>query len=193
MGRQVRFCALEKDVLKLIEFEFSINAALVYGYTKELPVPLIEYPEVALRRGSFRGKLYFWKKSLLFEEDDISKLKLEKFSPNYREFADENGNFYSIDETNAPVIEFDPGFINPAGILIQGRIWANFLRLETTCLVAKSDEFKNWYEESAKWIRKNFKKIKGFDGYFGPDAYQWFINGGKVEIGLMQFSFSEDK
>jgi hypothetical protein len=101
------------------------------------------------------------------------------YSEEIMDYVDTGEQFYWIDMA-APLIEFTSSFIREGGILVQGRIWADMYRLEGNEFVYKGDDFKIFYETLAKWIRKNYKRVKGIDGYFGKEALAWYEVGGNI-------------
>ena len=87
---------------------------------------------------------------------------------------------YSVDRSNAPVIEFSPSFIRRDGRLVKGRIWAEMYRLEGGTLVYKGADFEAWYDRIVRWLRRRFRRVEGVDGYFGQKALEWYREGGKL-------------
>ena len=101
------------------------------------------------------------------------------YSEEKMDYVDTGEKFYWID-LNAPLVEFTSSFFRSDGKLVQGRIWVDFNKLEGKEIVYKGDDFKALFETIAKWIRKNFRRKKGIDGYFGREALMWYEGGGEI-------------
>lgn len=95
------------------------------------------------------------------------------------DYIDTGEIFYWID-TKAPLVEFTSSFLREDGSLTQGRLWVDLYKLEGQAFVYKGDDFKVFYETLVGWIRKNFKKLKGVDGYFGQEALTWYESSGRI-------------
>jgi hypothetical protein len=85
--------------------------------------------------------------------------------------------YYRIDENKANVIEFSRCILNPAGALVQGRLWVELYALINDRFAYKGKELDQLYKYASNWIRRNYKKVGGQDGYFGPEAETKFIKG----------------
>lgn len=181
MGRQIRFYALPSDELKFWEFVQSIPDTLclseksssavignfVLPYGEELPKPI------------FR-KLYIYRNRKLNDlMPFLRKGSRKVYSEEQMDYIDTGEIFYWID-TNAPLVEFISSFFREDGSLTQGRLWVDLYKLEGQDFVYKGDDFKAFYETLVGWIRKNFKKLKGIDGYFGEEALAWYKSGGRI-------------
>jgi hypothetical protein len=72
------------------------------------------------------------------------------------------GNFYFVDKSGSPIIEFMQSEPGPSG-LRRGRIWID------TCAAENSAELATWFESLRRWLRKNHKRNS--DGFYvGPNA-----------------------
>ena len=103
---------------------------------------------------------------------------------NYQsEYVPEN-NRYVINGLLSSLVEFSRSYVKE-NTMYPGRIWAEFTTVddETNDLDQKSREFRNWYEELAKWIRREFMHT-GWMMFAGPGALKFQDEGGKIPIGL---------
>jgi hypothetical protein len=104
--------------------------------------------------------------------------------PNYQsEYVQEN-NRYVINGLLSSLVEFSRSYVKE-NTMYPGRIWAEFTIVddETNDLGQKSREFRNWYEEMAKWIRREFMHT-GWMMFAGRGALKFQDEGGKIPIGL---------
>jgi len=99
------------------------------------------------------------------------------------EFVPEKGH-YVINGLLSSLVEFTSSYIRD-NTMYPGRIWAEFTILDevTNDLDQKSREFKNWYEEMAKWIRREFMHT-GWMMFAGRGALKFQDEGGKLPMGL---------
>ncbi len=179
MGKQIRFYALLEDEKIFWDFVQSIPNTTRLHFRSSQPCI-----------GSFVVPWDLEHLQLVFREYFVANCDLgviESFvkSKRFRIYCEETlnyvegENYFRID-TDGPVIEFTSSFIRDDDKLTQGRIWTDLYRLEDNLFIYKGDDFKNIYDTLVKWIRKNFKKIKGVDGYFGQEALTWYESGGKI-------------
>jgi hypothetical protein len=180
MGKQVRFYALPKDEMMFLEFVRSIPET--YRVSSKSPNSSIvsfnlpwstESPEPVFRQ------YYLGKGNIKTLKPFIRKGSKIVYSEEKMDYVETGEQFFWID-MNAPLIEFSSSFFRDDERLAQGRIWADFYRLEKNEFVHKGDTFETFYETLAIWIRKNFKRVKGIDGYFGKDALAWYEVGGNI-------------
>jgi hypothetical protein len=180
MGKQVRFYALPNDEELFWEFIQSIPET--YRLSTKSPNSSID--SFALRwskeppESVFR-KYYIGKGKLEALKTYVRKGSRRVYSEGKMDFVDTGEQFFWID-LSAPLVEFTSSFFHDDGRLAQGRIWADLYRLEGKEFVYKGDEFKDFLEVLANWIKKNYKKRKGIDGYFGKEALEWYKSGGKI-------------
>ncbi len=105
-------------------------------------------------------------------------------APNYQsEYVQEN-NRYVINGLLSSLVEFSRSYVKE-NTMYPGRIWAEFTIVdeETNDLDQKSREFKKWYEEMAKWIRREFMHT-GWMMFAGRGALKFQDEGGRLPIGL---------
>lgn len=180
MGRQIRFYALYKDEIQFLDFVRSIPDA--YLVSKNSPTSKIsnfilpwpgESPEPVFRK-------YYIGKGRINDLKSFLRIGSTKvYSEKKMDYVKTGEKFFYID-MEAPLVEFSSSFIRDDGRLTQGRLWVDLYRLEGKEFVYKGDDFKNLYESLVGWIRKNFKKLKGVDGYFGQEALAWYEGGGEI-------------
>lgn len=180
MGKQTRFYALPKDEMMFLEFvrtfpeTYRVSSkspdssivSFILPWSTDLPEPV--FRDFYLGKGNINGL-----------EPFIRKGSKKVYSEIKKDYLETGERFFWID-MSAPLVEFTPSFFRDDGRLTQGRIWADFYWLVGNGFVYKGDDFKAFFETLAKWIRKNFKKLKGIDGYFGPEALAWYESGGKI-------------
>lgn len=180
MGRQIRFYALPKDEVKILDFVRSIPDT--YLVSKNSPTSKIsnfilpwprESPEPVFRQ------FFIGKGRINDLRSYLRKGSTKVYNEEKMDFVETGEKFFYI-ESQAPLVEFMSSHFRDDERLTQGRLWVDLYRLEGQEFVYKGDEFKEFYETLAGWIRKNFKKIKGVDGYFGKEALAWYKEGGKL-------------
>src|SRR5258708_1207131 len=90
---------------------------------------------------------------------------------------------YFINKRNSPVIEFTRSILGKSTIH-RGTIWAQMRYEETIPGVGiilgehKGNDFEDFYNHLARWIRRHFKRDPEFGFYCGPAACE-LRNGGK--------------
>ena len=157
MGRQLQFYSLEGDKIAIAQFVLEIGGALLPEKTKR---PTLEIVRDLSAISDFQWKYnqwLFWKTSIDLNKRFISQKKLYKAPEWYNEYANPDGTFFTIDRLCAPVIEFSPSVIRPDGVLSSGRIWADMTYFEGDKKVDKGEEFRSWYDQIARWIKRKFK------------------------------------
>ena len=159
MGRQVQISVLLEDVEGLLVHIKSQNRVVLVkrdDVHSATVTPLESLPANA------NETLILWNQELL------PQLQRKHIS---RETA---GNYFSVDESAEPVLEFGGSFLGEwcgRPSLTQGRIYGIFDN--------KSQEFVRWYEQIVRYIRKAFvRNPASLSGYVGPAAYRWFLQGG---------------
>jgi len=179
MGKQVRFFTLPTDEIKLIDFMLSLPGAyFIKAKTLQQKVEVVDRNSIVNLGEASSHHLLIAKSSLPISQSDITEIRAITYSEEELDFIETGETFYSVSSINAPVIEFSRSFIREDNRLVQGRIWCELYRLTDGHLEYKGEEFRNLFETLSKWIKKNFKKIQGFDGYFGEEAEEWHKSGG---------------
>ena len=85
---------------------------------------------------------------------------------------------YTIDGFQSPVVEFMRPII-VARMMLPGRLQAdmNYLDGEKEDLVPKPVEFRRWYNEMDRWVRKSYAHVSLLT-YAGPGAVMFREQGG---------------
>jgi hypothetical protein len=168
---------MESDVEKFLDLVHSTgNIVLIQDQRYSTSKPNIneEWLIPSVDNNLELTLFYFWNKD--FQERPL----IHKVEPYDKSIPD----FYSLDFMNSPVIEFSRCILKN-GILMEGRIWAEMQILtEVDGIISKSQHFISWYEQIAKWIKKNFKKEKDkWSGnvYIGFEAGEWWKKDGSFE------------
>jgi hypothetical protein len=84
---------------------------------------------------------------------------------------------YGLSDLYEPILGISPSLLTtwedkPA--LVQGQLYGIF-----DPYLGKPREFQKWYERLVRWIRKSYRRNPtGLSGYVGPEAYEFFQNGG---------------
>ena len=180
MGKQVRFYSLQQDEKDFWKFVSSIpesSRLSTQSSIKQISSFIVNW-DTELPNKNFR-QYNIGKGNLNRLNIHLREGSYKYYSETELRYVDTGERFFWFDP-NAPFVRFDSSVLNDDEKLRQGRIWADFYMLQGDQFVYKGDEFKELYETLAAWIRKNFKKIKGVDGYFGKEALAWYQNGGKL-------------
>lgn len=179
MGRQTSFFMLPPDALSFLDFVLSDQQNVLLNSRSNSSSPqsfFIDQKSISSIFGNVDKLLtvLIWNKGFPSWLKHLRKLELRKYDGNSYSYIRTGEVIYSIDVINAHVIEFTPSFINSSGSLTKGRIWAEMYSVENEELVYKGIKFEKWYDAMSQWIRRNFRKIKGIDGYWGPAAYELY-------------------
>lgn len=181
MGKQVRFYMLPEDEHEFLRFVCRDETVVLLADRSHSPeLEVIENPFALAERRSELQQILLWNTAFPIKETDIRKHTLIEYKEELGAYVETGEIAYSINRSSAPVVEFSPSFIRRDGQLAKGRIWADMRRLEEDDLVRKEEAFEIWYDSIARWLRRNFKRVKGVDGYFGPRALEWYQTGGKI-------------
>lgn len=179
MGKQVRFFTLPTDEIKLIDFVLSLPGAyFIKVKTLQQKVEVVDRNSILNLAEVGSNHLLIAQNSLPISQSDITEIRAITYSEEKLDFIETGETFYSV-SMNAPVVEFSRSFIREDNKLVQGRIWCELYRLTDDHLEFKGEEFRNLFETLSKWIKRNFKKIQGIDGYFGEEAEKWHKSGGQ--------------
>jgi hypothetical protein len=169
MGKQVRFFTLDNDQEKFLRFIYEDLSSYIVDLPSTSPkLLIIRKLSEAIEYCSHQRVVYISKPQFPLSKKYISKYTVEK-SGEIR---------YSFEYITAPVIEFRRSFLSQQKF-VQGRVWASmYIYDEEGNTVSKADGFKNWYEQIARWIRRNGKRVQGIDGYIFEGALEWHQRGG---------------
>jgi hypothetical protein len=158
MGRQLHFHMLEEDVSEFFRVVEAGGQVTVVARDSNSAAVL----PVGARDVDSGNTVCFWNRSFLPQLE-------RKWIP--------DPGYYRIDSLKLPVLEFMPSFkANWEGkpALGQGRLFGNF-----EPYLGKPREFTEWYELLASWIRRRYRKSPvGLGGFVGPEAYEFYRNGG---------------
>lgn len=181
MGKQVRFFTLPNDEAAFWDFMFSIPGSYLLRWRSSLPeVHSLDLNVLKTDPDPELRNLLIGNSAFPLSSNDFRKINSKSYSEEKMDFIETGGLSYSIDSSRTSVIEFSRSFLRDDGKLVRGRLWAEFYTFEENKLVYKGDNFSHYYDTLANWIRKNFKRIKGIDGYFGKDALTWYKAGGTL-------------
>jgi len=174
MGKQVNFYMLEEDEQEFVEFVLSDGKTVILGAgsLQETP-PILDRLPVEDSPLIWRNDVYFWRRGYpLFTDYGVMKAG-----------PLQGQGVYFVDSSQSSVIEFSRSLLlTDKNMLTRGRIWAEMRRLEGDRFVYKGEEFEEWYDTIAAWIRKRYRKI-GTRPYFyiGSQAYSWYQAGGRLQ------------
>lgn len=181
MGKQVRFYMLPEDERLFLHFVCQKpSVALLSSISTKPKLQVIEDPLNSLQPTTELRTILLWNTMWPIRKDDIQKIFLKEYDIEQGRYVATGEMVYSVNTSKAPVIEFSPSFIRHDGRLVQGRIWAEMYRPEPGQLIHKGANFESWYDQIARWLRRNFKRSRDIDGYFGPEALEWYQKGGKL-------------
>jgi len=127
--------------------------------TKEFqPVDVLPHP--------FSGNSWF---SLYLHNRDILASLVVEHVPQRK--------YYVINKLDSPVVEFSRSILE-GRVMHPGRIWAQFEFLDKNRMIMlpKEPSFKSWYEMIARWLRKNFERVR--EGQYKGPGFQRLIRQG---------------
>jgi hypothetical protein len=174
MGKQVRFYMFPQDEADFLEFVFKDSTIVARLPVFENPEEsIIKNPGYLLDNPEIRVILY-WNTTLGFKPEYFKRIQRKIFNEETGNFIELEEEYFKVDSFNAPVIEHNRSFARNDGHFVQGRIWAEMHRIENNeKYVYKGLEFEKWYDQIAKWVRKNFTRVKEVDAYVGSEALKW--------------------
>lgn len=98
----------------------------------------------------------------------------------------EKQNFYTIDESNSPVVEIlVPFYQNHLDKLNRGRFYYSKEIYFEKAFTPKDDKFLNMASDLFKWFRKTFKtsKLEGYEDFIiSPAVLRFQKNGGMLLV-----------
>jgi hypothetical protein len=182
MGRQVRFYMMTEDELAFLQFVCQDQDVVLLASSSSTPRPeILENPPTSTQQRSELNTIVIWNRDFPIRDNDIRELRSAEYREEIGAYVETDEVIYSVNRSNAPVIEFSPSFVRSSDRqLVKGRIWAEMYRLEGNALIHKGKDFESWYDRVARWLRRNFKRVKGVDGYLGSRALEWYQEGGKL-------------
>ena len=159
MGRQILLSMMPNDVEELLTHIKSRRPVIVLK--RDDPNSATVEPMTSLPLNG-NETLILWNQELLPE------LRRKRIS------GATAGDYYRVDESAQPVLEFGTSFLGQwrdRPSLTQGRIYGVFDN--------KGEDFSRWFEQITRHVRKVFvKNPADLSGYVGPEAYEWFRQGG---------------
>ena len=169
LGRQVTFFMAKEDEESFLSFVRGTGNVVLIPNTSSTdnfqPVDTLPEPFSSDQWRQF----WLWNRSV---------------AENYQtEYVPEKEH-YAINGLLSSLIEFSRSYVKD-NTMYPGRIWAEFTVVDEDAgdLGQKSREFRNWYEEIAKWIRREFMHT-GWMMFAGRGALRFQDEGGKLPMGL---------
>jgi len=155
MGRQIQLHLLGSDVdLLLDHIRQGCDLAVLLRDSEVDDLATVADPQ------SEHSTMTLWNRDLL---------------PNLRRktIRRNDGSPWHFIEDSLPTLDLWPCNLvawNEHPGLLQGRIY--------TGLIADDVGLVRWYESIVRWIRRKFRKSPSWSGYVGPEAWEWFQQGG---------------
>lgn len=179
MGRQIRFYMTEADEVGFLDFLRSTGDIVIFPGAILLTRDerLDSFPARGPGRLSFQVSLY--------NRNVPGDLYIDPL---------EEREGYRLDRASSSVIEFDSTSQHEdTKVMREGRLWAEFwrLRLADPDFVRKPSQFEQWYEQVAKWIRKNYKRVD-WNLFAGPGALNLHEAGWKFDIELIRQHYAKE-
>ena len=175
MGRQVNFYMLPEDELIFLTFLFGNPNIVFINTTSSTYEPqFISNIEAFLDNNKTQTLIY--NKQFEIGPNIIRAHRKTIYNSETGSYTETDQVFYKIDLINGPFIEYSR-CKQKNNTLFSGRIWAEMYYLQQGKLIHKGDDFVNWYEQVARWLRKNLKKIREVDGYLGSETMKRYFKG----------------
>ena len=169
MARQVTFFMAKEDEDAFLSFVRSTGDVVLIPNTSltDSFQPIDNLP-APFSSGAWR-QFWLWNRSI---------------TQNYQPEYDPDKGYHIINGILSSLIEFSRSYVKD-NTMYPGRIWAEFTTVdeEASDLGQKSREFRNWYEDIAKWIRREFMHT-GWMMFAGPGALKFQDEGGRLPMGL---------
>jgi len=177
MGRQVRFFIFPAEEPQFLDFVFQKPGVKLLKIYSETPEFLLE--RASLVEPQRQEMVYICYPGYTWDEASVEKFYCMHYDEESEPYLDESRPFFRINHPfSAPLIEYvRPFFRQEDEALIKSRIWASMFYYEGETLMRKDAGFIAWYEQIARWIRKNLKREPQLD-YVSPRAWQWHQDGG---------------
>jgi hypothetical protein len=177
MGRQIRFYMLPNDEQEFLDFVFLKPGIKLIKEVSDTPELIISRTD--LNKMPTIRQVCIWDSNF---ELDMSKFKKK----HYQEYDDELGIYTESDRvyysfarsSDDPIIEYDRSFIRDDGKLTEGRVWADMYRIEGNIFVKKNPKFIAWFDEIARWLRRNLKRNRDLNAYVSQRVLDWWEIGG---------------
>lgn len=176
MGRQVRFYILPEEEDSFLNFVLQRPEIKILRYSSPLPDFVIEREEMSSSPKYYN--VYLWYSSYGLDPKYINRLNRTHYDENAGIFLKTKEIFYNFDYINTNVIAYSRPFFDEENKLSQSRIWAEMKWKENNRLVYKDELFIKWYEEIAKWLRKNLMYDKELSTFISQNVITWQKRGG---------------
>jgi hypothetical protein len=176
MGKQIRFYMLKDDEVEFLNWLINNHEVTFLRQTFIDKNDMCINPLIPLPKNEPKDRYIL----ITIKNNSVSDFGIKRDGYNYKypkPLINKINHSMYIDEDNANVIEFSRCILNPEGKLVQGRLWVELYSFINNKYIYKGDDLSDLYASINKWIRRNFKKIKGQDGYFGTKAAQVFLKG----------------
>lgn len=175
MGRQVNFFMLPEDEIHFLTFLFGDPNVVFLNTTSDLQEPrFISTIESFI--GNKKTQTLIYNKQFAIRPEIIRAHYETVYNSETGTYTETDKVYYQIKYYDGPFIEYSRCKQNQ-NILNSGRIWAEMNYLQQGKFIHKANDFVNWYEQIARWLRKNLHKIKEVDGYFGTEALKRYLTG----------------
>jgi len=164
MGKQVRVYMTGADETKFWRFAKSTGDVELLPYHMSSPSDrLTALPPPKSSR--------FWQVVYLYNPVAPDKLTIRRIG---------DRKDFLVDSLSSPVVQFRRT-LAVDNRLVPGRLWAEFSWLDPAGPVhrRKSQEFADWFETIAGWIRKTYKRVAALT-YAGAGAIGFAEKGGKL-------------
>lgn len=168
MGRQINFCMLPEDEKKFVRFVKSTGKiSFIYPWSMNKKLVLRDELPYSLKNNWL---FFIWNERFEFFPDftEITKQNRERFR-------------YVFKHLEKPLIELSRSSFQNKNLIRGGRIWAE----------ASSSEFVKWYNQIARWIKKNYVNYGGV--YISPEVEKWLKENDqhKLEIFMDVVDYSK--
>lgn len=183
MGKQVRYFMLREDEEAFLDYALENNRVKIIQADIDQRA-IYEVERNALDQQDYKD-LVFWNTKFPLPINYFDVFRPRRYDPDRQDYFESGEVLYSLDKMKAPVVEFwRSKLIDEDGktVLTKGRLWAEMHWWENDKLMYKGEDFEDWYDSLAKWVRKKFHRIPTYDGYFGPAAKKYLENGGIVRV-----------
>ena len=155
MGRQIRFLMTARDEDGFVQFLRADPDIVFLDDLSPRAQPAV-LESLRPREEPYSLKAWLWNRRIS--------------APANTRFVSERIG-YSIDPDTSEIVEFCRSRVSADGYMV-GRLWAQMSWWsddDPPVLMRKSPEFQKWYDQLARWIRKNAVG-KGKGAYIFPDA-----------------------
>jgi hypothetical protein len=175
MGKQVNFYMHPADEELFLSFVLQRPTVKLLKEVSDTPDFFVNVLD--LRHSEEFRQLLFWDSQLDLDSKNISEGYLKVYDENSGYYVSTKKNIFIVDPIDSPVIEYSRSFINIDNKLTRGRIWADMYT--DLGIRLKDNRFIHWYDEIAKWLRRNLSRDKVLNAYVSEKAKEWRRKGGE--------------